>query len=53
MIVVEDKKPNVFTAKIVLNGRITVPEEMRKIWKIEDGDYVEVQILTVRKNVED
>ena len=44
------KKPSIFTARLATNGRITIPEELRKIWVIEEGDSVEVQILSVVKN---
>jgi len=44
------KKPSIFTARLAMNGRITIPEELRKIWVIEEGDSVEVQILSVVKN---
>ena len=44
------KKPSIFTARLAMNGRITIPEELRKIWVIEEGDSIELQILSVVKN---
>ena len=44
------KKPSIFTARLAMNRRITIPEELRKIWVIEEGDSVEVQILSIVKN---
>ena len=44
------KKPSIFTARLAMNGRITIPEELRKIWVIEEGDSIEVQILSIVKN---
>jgi len=48
----KNQKPANFTARVVLNGRITIPDELRKIWYIEDGDMVELGIINVCKATE-
>jgi hypothetical protein len=47
-----DVKPAIFTVKLVLNGRITIPENLRAIWNLTEGDMVEIQILRVLKQRE-
>jgi len=44
-----DRKPAVFVAKIVSLGRITIPEKLRKLWDLKEGDLVEMRILNVYK----
>jgi len=43
------KKPSTFTALVTLNGRVTIPPEIRKLWTIKDGDYVEMEVQNVSK----
>jgi len=43
------KTKNPFLAKVISSGRITIPEEVREIHKIEEGDIIELQIIKVVK----
>jgi len=43
------EKPKSFLAKTISGGRITIPDELRQIWKIEDGDFVMLEIVSVVK----
>ena len=43
------KTKHLFLAKVISSGRITIPEEVREIHKIEEGDIIEVQIIKVVK----
>lgn len=43
------KKPDIFVAKVISLGRVTIPEELRKIWNLKEGDLVEIRILSVHK----
>jgi len=36
-----------FKAEVISGGRITIPDLVRKLLKIEDGDVVEVQVEKV------
>lgn len=40
-------KPARFSAKVISLGRITIPDELRKLWSIKDGDIVELEIVSV------
>ena len=46
-----NKKPDVFVAKTLSLGRITIPEEMRTLWHIKEDDFIELQIISVNKAV--
>ncbi len=48
--IVEDDIP--FFAEVTAGGRITIPEEIRKIFEIKDGDAVfcRLKIMTKKKN---
>ena len=35
---------NKFVARIISGGRITVPETLRQVFDIEDGDLVEMEL---------
>ena len=39
-------------ARVVSLGRITIPEELRKLWNLEEGDIIELRILSVHKPME-
>jgi bifunctional DNA-binding transcriptional regulator/antitoxin component of YhaV-PrlF toxin-antitoxin module len=41
------KRADRFVAKVLSLGRVTIPEQIRRIWKIEEGDLVELQIYGV------
>jgi len=43
----EDEIP--FFAEVIAGGRITIPEEIRKIFEVRDGDHVFCRIKVVRK----
>ena len=45
----DEKKPDTFVATLRALGRVTIPDEYRKLWNLERGDMVELQILTVTK----
>jgi len=38
-----------FFAEVIAGGRITIPEEIRKIFEVKDGDHVFCRIRVVRK----
>jgi bifunctional DNA-binding transcriptional regulator/antitoxin component of YhaV-PrlF toxin-antitoxin module len=38
-----------FFAEVIAGGRITIPEEIRKIFEVKDGDHVFCRIKVVRK----
>lgn len=38
-----------FFAEVTAGGRITIPEEIRKIFEIKDGDYLLCRIKIVRR----
>ncbi len=38
-----------FFAEVIAGGRITIPEEIRKIFQVSDGDHVFCRIRVVRK----
>lgn len=39
----------IFVKKVVGDGKITIPKELRELYNIEIGDQVKVQILEVIK----
>ncbi len=41
-----------FTARIVSAGRITIPEEIREVLKVGEGDLVDVKVSKPVKEVE-
>ncbi|MCS7142205.1 MAG: hypothetical protein NZ920_00185 [Aigarchaeota archaeon] len=43
----EDEIP--FFAEVTAGGRITIPEEIRKIFEIKDGDYLLCRIKVVKR----
>lgn len=43
----EDEIP--FFAEVTAGGRITIPEEIRKIFEIKDGDYLLCRIKIVKR----
>lgn len=38
-----------FFAEVIAGGRITIPDEIRKIFEIKDGDHVLCRIKLVKK----
>ncbi|MEM0481740.1 MAG: hypothetical protein QXM16_02485 [Nitrososphaerota archaeon] len=42
-----------FFAEVTAGGRITIPEEIRKIFDIKDGDYLLCRIKIVKKRSRD
>jgi len=40
-----------FTAKIISEGRITVPETTRMLLDLKEGDIVEVKLRRIEKEV--
>jgi AbrB family looped-hinge helix DNA binding protein len=38
-----------FTVKVISEGRITIPDEIRKLTSVKEGDFVELRILGVHK----
>jgi len=38
-----------FFAEVTAGGRITIPEEIRKIFEIKDGDYLLCKIKIVKR----
>ena len=44
-----NKKPTVFTVKVISLGRVTIPENIRILHDIQDGDMVELDLLSVQK----
>ena len=47
------KKPAVFTAKVDERGRITIPDTMREMWNIKPSDCVEIQIISVVRDLKE
>jgi AbrB family looped-hinge helix DNA binding protein len=44
----------IFTAKIISLGRITIPEAIRELLELDDGDYVQVEITSaVKKKIKE
>lgn len=43
------KEEVIFVRKVVGDGKITIPKELREIYDIDIGDQVKVQILEVIK----
>jgi len=41
-----------FFAEVTAGGRITIPEEIRKIFEIKDGDGLMCRIRVVRRRVQ-
>ncbi len=37
----------VFVARVVAGGKVTIPQRIRDLLNIEDGDYVRVSIVEV------
>ncbi len=42
-----------FFAEVTAGGRITIPEEIRKIFDIKDGDYLLCRIKIVKRRSRD
>jgi len=42
-----------FFAEVTAGGRITIPEEIRKIFEIKDGDAVFCRLQIIRKKKND
>jgi len=40
----KQNNPN-FISKVIADGRITIPKEMRETKSIAEGDFVEVQLV--------
>jgi AbrB family looped-hinge helix DNA binding protein len=38
-------KPESFISKVIADGRVTIPKDMRKKKGIDEGDFVEVQLV--------
>jgi len=43
------EKPTIFTARVISLGRITIPEELRIVHEIQEGDIVEFEIRSIQK----
>lgn len=43
------KEEVIFVRKVVGDGKITIPKELRELYDIEVGDQVKVQILEIIK----
>ena len=41
-----------FVAKVIKFGRVTIPQEIRELLSIDEGDYVVVNVEKVEKNKE-
>lgn len=41
-----------FRAKLRSNGRIQVPKEVRESEGLEDGDFVDVEIIPLKEKIE-
>ncbi len=39
----------VFIAKMISGGRVTIPEEIRTVFGLKDGDYIELRFIRVVK----
>ena len=42
-----------FFAEVTAGGRITIPEEIRKIFEIKDGDYLLCKVRIVKKKIKE
>jgi len=42
-------KPTIFSARVISLGRITIPDELRSVHRIEVGDIVEFEIRSIQK----
>jgi len=40
---------NRFVARVISGGRVTIPETIRELLGVKDGDLVEVQIESITK----
>lgn len=45
----ETNKPTIFSARVISLGRITIPDELRTLHGIQEGDIVEFEIRSVQK----
>jgi bifunctional DNA-binding transcriptional regulator/antitoxin component of YhaV-PrlF toxin-antitoxin module len=45
--VVEEEIP--FIAEVIKGGRLTIPEEIRKLMRIEEGNYVLIRLKVVSR----
>ena len=45
--VVEEEMP--FFAHVIKGGRLTIPEEIRKLLRIEEGNYVLIRLKVVSR----
>jgi len=39
-----------FTAKVISRGRITIPDPIRELLKLKEGDFVEIKEITKKVN---
>jgi hypothetical protein len=44
-----DEEDIPFFAEVIAGGRITIPEEIRKIFGVKDGDHVMCRVRLVKK----
>jgi len=44
-----NRKPVIFTAKVISLGRITIPDELRSLHDIHEGYFVELELRSVQK----
>jgi AbrB family looped-hinge helix DNA binding protein len=46
----QSKERNIFLAKVLQDGRVTIPVELRELLDIEEGDIVKIEIIETYKS---
>jgi AbrB family looped-hinge helix DNA binding protein len=46
------KMSNRFTAKIIADGRVTIPDTLRELLSLNEGDFVEIEVTKIKKTEE-